>query len=256
MSDPRTTPSIFTRGAVDLGALREQAAAQQAAAARQAAAEQAAQQAGGANGATAVPGPGGVVIVDVTEATFQAEVVERSLTVPVVIDFWAEWCGPCKQLSPVLEKLAREFDGAWVLAKIDVDANQAIAQAFRVQGIPMVVAVVGGRPVDAFTGVVPESQLRPWLEALLRAAGSDAAAPEDPDLLAADDLLADGDLDGAERAYKKILSDRPAETAAESGLAQIGLSAGCRGLTRKRRSPTPRPPRTTWRRRPSPRTSR
>ena len=234
MSDPRTTPSIFTRGAVDLGALREQAAAQEAAAARQAAAEQAAQQTGGAaggtNGGPAAPGPGGVVILDVTEATFQSEVVERSLSVPVVIDFWAEWCGPCKQLSPVLEKLAQEYDGAWVLAKVDVDANPALAQLFRVQGIPMVVAVAGGRPVDAFTGVVPESQLRPWLEALLRAAGSDAPAPEDPDLLEADDLLADGNLDGAERAYKKILSDRPAETAAESGLAQVGLFRRVQGV--------------------------
>ena len=232
MSDPRTTPSIFTRGAVDLGALREQAAAQQAAAARQAAAEQAAQQggtAGEADGATA-PGPGGVVIVDVTEATFQTEVLERSLSVPVVIDFWAEWCGPCKQLSPVLEKLAREYDGAWVLAKVDVDANPRLAQMFRVQGIPMVYAVVGGQPVDTFTGVVPEAQLRPWLEALLRAAGSEAPVPEDPDLLAADDLLADGDLDGAERAYKKILADRPAEAAAESGLAQVGLFRRVQGV--------------------------
>jgi putative thioredoxin len=230
MSDPRTTPSIFTRGAVDLGALREQAAAQQAAAARQAAAEQAARESGAEGAVLNAAGPGGVVIVDVTEATFQSEVVERSLSVPVVIDFWAEWCGPCKQLSPVLEKLAREYNGAWVLAKVDIDANPALAQAFRVQGIPMVVAVAGGRPVDAFTGVVPEAQLRPWLEALLRAAGSDAAVPEDPDLLAADDLLADGDLDGAERAYKKILSDRPAEAAAESGLAQVGLIRRVEGV--------------------------
>jgi putative thioredoxin len=228
MSDPRTSPSIFTRGAVDLGALRDQAAAQEAAAARQEAARQAAaqqtaaQQAGpGDNGAPA--GSGGVVIVDVTEATFQSEVVERSMTVPVVIDFWAEWCGPCKQLSPVLEKLAREGNGSWVLAKVDVEANPRLAQMFRVQGIPMVYAVVAGQPVDTFTGVVPEAQLRPWIEALLRAAGSDAPAPEDPALLEADDLLADGDLDGAERAYKKILSDRPAEGAAESGLAQVAL---------------------------------
>ena len=111
---------------------------------------------------------GGVAVIDVTEATFQTEVLERSLTTPVVIDFWAEWCGPCKQLSPILEKLALEDDGAWVLAKVDVDANQRLAQMFRVQGIPMVYAVVGGQPVDAFTGVVPENQLRGWFFACKR----------------------------------------------------------------------------------------
>jgi putative thioredoxin len=225
MSDPRTTPSIFTRGAVDLGALRDRAAANAAAQEASKRAEQTAGPAGaGATPAAAVAAPaGGVAIIDVTEATFQSEVLEKSLTVPVVIDFWAEWCGPCKQLSPVLEKLAREGNGSWVLAKVDVDANPRLAQMFRVQGIPMVVAVVAGQPVDAFSGVVPESQLRPWIDALLRAAGNDVPTPEDPALVAADDLLADGDLDAAERAYKKILSERPADAAAEAGIAQVGL---------------------------------
>src|SRR5262245_43751240 len=222
--DPRTTSSIFTRGAIDLGALRE----------RQVAAERAAD-AAAARAAAPIPpgtgsGSGGVTVIDVTEATFQTEVLERSLTTPVIIDFWADWCGPCKRLSPVLEKLAVEGNGAWVLAKIDVDANQRIAQAFRVQGIPMVFAVVGGQPIDAFTGVVPEAQLRPWIAAVLQAAGQEVELPADPALVAADDAMAEGDLDEAERAYKKILSEHPADPAAQAGLAQVGLLRRIEGV--------------------------
>jgi putative thioredoxin len=164
-----------------------------------------------------------VAIIDVTEATFQFEVLERSLHTPVVIDFWAEWCGPCKQLSPVLEKLAIEGGGSWVLAKVDVDANPRLAQMFRVQGIPMVYAVIGGQPVDAFTGVYPEPQLRQWIGEVLKAGGAAAPVQEDPAMLAADDALAEGDYDAAERAYKKILADRPADAVAAAGLAQVGL---------------------------------
>jgi putative thioredoxin len=169
-------------------------------------------------------------VIDVTEATFQSEVLERSLATPVVIDFWAEWCAPCKQLSPVLEKLAIESGGAWVLAKVDVDANPRLAQMFRVQGIPMVYAVVGGQPVDAFTGVVPESQLRPWLDSVLKTAGIEVEQPEDPRLTAADDALMTGDLETAEQAYKKILAEAPADMAAEAGLAQVGLLRRTQGV--------------------------
>lgn len=215
MSDPRITSSIFTRGAVDLSALRGTAPTS----ARPATPAQAGPSAGPPVAATS-----GVVVIDVTEATFQSEVLERSLTTPVIVDFWAEWCQPCKQLSPVLERLAVQGAGAWLLAKIDVDANPRIAQMFRVQGIPMVYAVVGGQPVDAFSGVVPEAELRQWIQAALKAGGVAVSEPEDPRLDEADDALMSGDLDAAERAYRKILADAPADAAAEAGLAQVGLA--------------------------------
>ncbi|PWU52912.1 co-chaperone YbbN [Micromonospora globispora] len=211
MSDPRITSSIFTRGAVDLSALRTPAPTPAPA--------KSGPPAGAPGGAV-----GGVTVIDVTEATFQSEVLERSLSTPVIVDFWAEWCEPCKQLSPVLERLAVEGGGAWVLAKIDVDANPRIAQMFRVQGIPMVYAVVGGQPIDAFSGVVPEAQLRQWIQAVVKAGGGTMAEPEDPRLDEADDALMSGDLDAAERAYRKILAESPADAAAEAGLAQVGLA--------------------------------
>ncbi|MFV2018095.1 tetratricopeptide repeat protein [Micromonospora sp. LOL_023] len=228
MSDPRTTPSIFTRGAVDLSSLRSPAPAGPRPA------EGAPNPAGGgpAGPPAAAPGNagGGVVVIDVTEATFQSEVLERSMTTPVVIDFWAEWCQPCKQLSPLLERLAAEGGGTWVLAKIDVDSNQRLAQMFRVQSIPMVYAVVGGQPVDAFAGAVPEAQLRQWIGAVLKAGGVAVEAPEDPMLGAADEALMMGDLDAAEQAYRKILNESPADAAAEAGLAQVALARRVQGV--------------------------
>lgn len=206
------------RGAVDLSSLRTPPPPPPAE--RPATPPAAGPAGGGPNGGAQ---PGGVTVIDVTEATFQTEVVERSVTTPVVIDFWAAWCQPCKQLSPVLEKLAVEYAGAWVLAKVDVDANPRLAQAFGVQGIPMVFAVANGRPLDAFTGVVPEAQLRQWIDAVLNAAGVSVEVPEDPRLGAADEALMAGDLDAAEQAYRKILAESPAEVSAEAGLAQVEL---------------------------------
>jgi len=140
-------------GAVDLGA--RQTAAQRR--------QQTAQP-----GGPAAPGAG--TVIEVTEETFNTDVVERSRTTPVIMDLWAEWCGPCKQLSPVLEKLAAEAAGQWILVKVDVDANPQLSAALQVQSIPMVVAVIGGQLVDGFLGAMPEAQVRQWISQVLAAA--------------------------------------------------------------------------------------
>ncbi len=204
----------------------------------------------GAPGGAAGPGgTGGGFVIDVTEATFQAEVVDRSASVPVVIDFWATWCQPCKQLSPVLEKLAAEYAGKFVLAKVDVDANQRLAQAAGIQSIPLVVAVVGGQLVPLFQGAVPESQARQFLDELLRLAAGQGVtgtaqpvggaevpeeAPEedagDPRFAEVDEALSRDDLDGAVAAYEKILAQTPADEDARSGLAQVQLVRRVRTL--------------------------
>jgi putative thioredoxin len=215
-------------GAVDLGA--RQAAAQR----RQQQAARAADAGTGGDDA----GQASAFVFEVTEETFNTDVVLRSRTTPVIVDLWAEWCGPCKQLSPVLEKLANEAAGAWVLAKVDVDANPRLAQAFQAQSIPMVVAVVGGQMVDAFLGAMPEAQVSQWLTQILAVAeqigvqggeppaeGDDGEAVDDlpPALAAARDAMETGDLDAAAGALEKALVDAPADPLAKSWLAQVNL---------------------------------
>jgi putative thioredoxin len=227
MQSPRDF-SIY--GAVDLGA-------RQAAVQRRQQAARAAESAASAGDDAAADGQASAFVIDVTEETFNDDVALRSRTTPVIVDLWAEWCGPCKQLSPVLEKLANEAGGAWVLARVDVDANPRLAQAFQAQSIPMVVAIVGGQMVDAFLGAMPEAQVKQWLTQVLAAAdqlGVQTGAPEGaepgddvddlpPALSAARDAMETGDLDGAARALEKALADVPADPLAKGWLAQVNL---------------------------------
>jgi putative thioredoxin len=235
-SNPRQNPALSAAlaGAVDLSAVKARA---------EAANQQASAPAGSAD---AVHGSSASKwVVEVTEATFQTDVVERSMQVPVIVDLWATWCGPCKQLSPVLERLAESANGAWVLATVDVDANPRIAQLFGVQSIPTVVAIAGGQPVDAFSGAQPEPQVRQWITALLDALreqmpgiaaaeqGADAdevpeepvEEPEDPRFTAAEDALERGDFAEAEAAYQRILNEEPANDLAKTALAQVRFLA-------------------------------
>ncbi|WP_026918808.1 tetratricopeptide repeat protein [Gordonia shandongensis] len=209
-------------GAVDLAGLKERALAQQAAASRPA--PSASPEDGGS------PSPDAVI--DVTDATFESDVIARSSTQVVVVDLWASWCEPCKQLSPVLEKMAAASGGRWVLAKVDVDANPGIAQAFGVQSLPTVVALVAGRPVSAFNGVQPEQQIQAWLDDIFaqvggvlpdsgRDGGAPADEPDDPRMVAAAELLDAGDFDEALIAYRAILGVEPDNTEAAAAIRNL-----------------------------------
>lgn len=234
-------------GVVDLAAVK-------AAGEAKVKAEQARAEAARNGGAPAVP-PSSLVI-DVDEAGFERDVLQRSAEVPVVIDFWAEWCEPCKQLSPVLERLAHEYNGRFVLVKIDVDANQMLMQQFGIQGIPAVFAVVAGQALPLFQGAAPEAQIRQTLDQLIQVGeerfgltgiavdteaepAEEAEVPEpvgpyDALLETAVQALDANDFDGAAEAYRNVLAEDPGNTEAKAGLAQAELLGRVTGMDQQR----------------------
>ncbi|WP_423918053.1 tetratricopeptide repeat protein [Frigoribacterium sp. 2-23] len=199
-----------------------------------------------AGGAVAVP----AFVLDATDASF-SQFLEISNTVPVIVDLWAEWCGPCKQLSPVLEKLIAEYAGRLLLAKVDVDANPQLTQAFQAQSIPAVAAVIGGRPVQLFVGALPEAQVRDVFEQVLELAAQNGVtgtavvdgAPEtdggvepEPEPLPphhqdAYDAIDRGDYTAAIQAYKTAIAQDPRDQLAVAGLAQVSLLERLQGVT-------------------------
>jgi putative thioredoxin len=227
------TPGSVLRGAVDLSSLRNRP------------------QPPAATGEASAPTDSGAssssLVFDVTDASF-GQVLELSRSVPVVVDLWAEWCGPCKQLSPVLEKVVVELAGKVVLAKVDVDANPQLAQGFRAQSIPMVVALVAGQPVPLFTGAVPEQQVREVFAQLLQLAaqhgvtgtvpveGAEQSAEEPaeqplPPLHAeAFAAIEEGDYPRAIAAYERALAENPRDADARAGLGQVRLLDRVQGV--------------------------
>jgi len=158
-------------------------------------------------------------VIDVTDQTFATEVLERSKTVPVVVDFWAEWCGPCRMLGPILENLANEYQGQFILAKLDVDSNPQLAMQYQVQGIPAVKAFRNGEMVGEFTGAQPEPKVRQFIEGLV---------PSEADLLAKQGFEWEQHDQPAmaEENYRGALAKKPDHFPAKIGLGRVLLNQG------------------------------
>ncbi|HLZ74288.1 co-chaperone YbbN [Phenylobacterium sp.] len=175
-------------------------------------------------GETAGP-PAGDIIKDATDASFMADVVEASRETPVIVDFWATWCGPCRQLGPALEKAVAAAKGKVKLVKVDIDKNPAYAGQLRVQSIPAVFAFIDGKPVDGFMGALPDSQVRDFVDKLAKA-GAGGPSPIDEMLQMAKESLELGDMGGAAQAYAQVLQADPQNAKALGGLAKVYMASG------------------------------
>jgi putative thioredoxin len=166
------------------------------------------------------------LIKDSSEASFVQDVIETSENVPVIVDFWAPWCGPCKQLGPLLEKIVTEANGAVKMVKIDIDQNQNLAQQLRIQSIPAVYAFHHGKPVDAFQGALPESQLREFVEKLAKNPSAQEKSPIEEALDQAGALMETEQFDQAAAVYSQIIEHAPDSLAAKAGLARCFVESG------------------------------